>query len=241
MEMEKLGENEITRMLDFITENELDYQYIDNGIFRPYFTTYDNKKIYLGKNEGMYIICTYDPEKDKPGINGAWQWETIQNVMQIIERLKQRDESIYKVYWELTTNSIEIPFDVQNYNNEWHEEFKESEGYTKEQDSLCTYVVFESNDYEPEIMSPWNTVGSDSLGGFIHDSKPNKLSKLRFEIHPIRTIPGNETYLFKIRCNDDENFPENICYKVVSKKGLRLIRQSIFTEMESFRKKQDKQ
>lgn len=234
--MEKLGENELTRTLEFIKENDLDYQYVDNGIFRPYFITYDNKKIYLGKNEGMYIICTYDSEKDKPGTNGAWEWETVQNVMQIIERLKQRDESIYKVYWELTSNSIEVPFDKQNYNSEWHNEFNESEGYTKEEDSLCTYVVFESDDYEPEIISPFNTVGLDSLGGLLHNSKPNKLSKLKFEIHPIGTIPGNETYLFKLRCNDDESFPEHICYKVISNKGLRLIRQSLFSEMDRFRK-----
>jgi hypothetical protein len=33
MEMPKLSENELTRTLEFIKENELDYQYIDNGIF----------------------------------------------------------------------------------------------------------------------------------------------------------------------------------------------------------------
>ncbi len=234
--MPKLSENELTRTLEFIKENELDYQYIDNGIFRPHFITYDNKKIYLGKNENMYIICTYDPDKDRPG-NNPWEWETVGNVMQIIERLKQRDESIHKVYWELIGNSIEVAFDIQNYNEEWHNEFIESDGYTKEQDSLCTYVVFESDDYEPEIISPFNTIGSDSIGGLIHNSIPNKLSKLRFEIHPIKTIPGNETYLFKVRCNEDETFPENICYQVIGKKGLKLIRQSIFSEMERFRKK----
>ena len=158
--------------------------------------------------------------------------------MQVLEAITARDRSLYKCYWELTTNSIEIPFDAANYDESWHEEFSDADGYTKEQDSLCTYVVYESGEYEPEIMSPWNTVGTDAWGGMIHESRPNKLSKLRFEIHPAGTAKGAETYLFKILCNEDEMFPEHICYKVIGKKGLRLIRQSLFSEMQRFNKKQ---
>jgi hypothetical protein len=156
--------------------------------------------------------------------------------MQVLEAITMRDMSLHKSYWELTSNSIEVPFDKSNYVESWHEEFLESDGYTKEEDSLCTYVVFESDEYEPEIMSPWNTLGSDSIGGLLHESRPNRLNKLRFEIHPIGTAPGSETYLFKIRCNEDDAFPENICYKVVGKKGLRLIRQNLFNEMKRFKK-----
>lgn len=233
--MENLSDAEIKRVLDHIEQNDLDYQYVDNGVFRPFLMAYDSMKIQLHANEESYWMSIYDRSKDKPG-SVPYEWIGFETLMQLMEALKHRDESIYKQYWELTSNSIEVPFDKSNYDERWHEEFAESDGYTKETDTLCTYVVFESEDYEPEIMSPWNTVGSDSLGGILHESRPSRLNKLRFEIHPVRTAPGGETYLFKVLCNDDEKFPEHICYKVVGKKGLRLIRQSLFNEMERFKK-----
>jgi hypothetical protein len=236
MEMEKLSESEIKRLLNHIEENDLDYQYVDNGVFRPFLLAYDNTKYFLSKNEGSIVLTHYDSSKDKPGSNGAYQHTVHPNLMQVLEAITMRDMSLHKSYWELTSNSIEVPFDKSNYVESWHEEFLESDGYTKEEDSLCTYVVFESDEYEPEIMSPWNTLGSDSIGGLLHESRPNRLNKLRFEIHPIGTAPGSETYLFKIRCNEDDAFPENICYKVVGKKGLRLIRQNLFNEMKRFKK-----
>lgn len=235
--MEKLSENEIKRVLDHIAENDLDYDYVDNGVFRPYLLAYDGTKYFLAKNEGRIVLTHYDPKKDRPGTNGAYEHSVHPNLMQILEAITARDRALHKSYWEITANSIEVPFDSANYDDTWHEEFLEADGYSKEQDSLCTYVVFESDDYAPEITSPWNTVGQDSLGGILHESRPNRISKLRFEIHPVGTAKGRETYLFKIRCNDDEMFPEHVCYRVIGKKGLRLIRQSLFAEMEAFKNK----
>ena len=235
METEKLSEGELKRLLDHIEQEDLDYQYVDNGVFRPFLLAYDGTKYFLSKNEGRIVLTHYDPKKDKIGTNGAYEHTVHPNLMQVLEAITIRDKSLYKCYWELTSNSIEVPFDAANYDERWHEEFSESEGYTKEKDSLCTYVVFESEDYAPEIKSPWNTVGLDPYGGLIHESVPNRLTKLRFEIHPVGTAPGRETYLFKVLCNDDEKFPEHICYKVIGKKGLRLIRQTVFSEMEQFK------
>lgn len=241
MQIEKINDSELKRLIDHIEINDLDYIYVDNGIFRPYLLAYDETKYFLYKNEGKIVLTHYDPKKDIPGKNDAYEHMIYDNMMQVIEAITLRDTSLYKNYWELTTNSIEVSFDSVNYDDEWHEEFSESDGYTKEKDSLCTYVVFESDEYEPEIKSPWNTVGIDSLGGLLHESRPNLLKKLRFEIHPMDTKPEQETYLFKILCNEDEKFPEHICYRVYGKKGLRLIRQGLFKEMEIFKKpKNDK-
>ena len=237
METEKLSDAELVRLLDHIEENDLDYDYVDNGIFRPYLMAYDGTRYFVSKNEGRIVLTHYDPKKDRPGNNGAYEHSVHPSLMQVLEAITIRDRSLHKSYWEITANSIEIPFDSANYDESWHEEFTEADGYRKEQDSLCTYVVFESLDYTPEIASPWNTVGSDSLGGLLHESRPSRLGRLRFEIHPAATAKGRETYLFKILCNDDEMFPEHICYKVAGKKGLRLIRQSLFAEMERFKNK----
>lgn len=236
METEKISESDLRRLLDHIEQNDLDYQYVDNGVFRPYLLAYDGTKYFMQKNEGSIVLTHYDPEKDRPGQNGAYHHTVHQNMMQVLEAITTRDRSLHKCFWHLTTNTIEVAFDSANYDESWHEEFAETDGYTKEQDSICTYVVFESDDYEPELISPWNTVGMDSWGGILHESRPNRLSKLRLEIHPVRTQPGRETYLAKIRCNEDEKFPEHICYNVIGKKGLRLFRQSLFSEMERFKK-----
>lgn len=233
--MEKISESELQRILKHIDQEELDYQYVDNGVFRPYLLAYDGTKYFLSKNEGSIILTHYDPKKDIPGKDGAYSHTVHNNILQILEAISFRDKSLYKCYWELTTNSIEVPFDAANYDENWYEEFTNTEGYSKEEDSICTYVVFESEEYQPEIISPWNTLGNEPYGGIIHESKPARLSKLRFEIHPVCTEPGRETYLFKVLCNDDEKLPEHICYKVMGKKGLKLIRKSVFEEMERFR------
>ncbi len=231
-----LEQRDIDRILDFIKESDLDYEYVDNGVFRPFLMAYDSMKIHLHANEGSYWMSIYDKSKDKPG-SVPYEWIRFGTLMQLMEALKHRDEGIYKQYWELTGNSMEVPFEKEGYREDWHEEFTDSEHYTTEEDSLCRYLVFESDEWEPEIMSPWNTVGQDSLGGFLHESKPTRLSKLRFEIHPIGTREGRETYLAKIRCNEDDMFPEHVCYKVIGKKGLKKFKESLFAEMDKFRKK----
>lgn len=58
-----------------------------------------------------------------------------------------------------------------------------------------------------------------------------KVDKLYFEIHPISCQPGNESYLVKLLCNNEEVLKEFINYIVSRKKGLKLLIKTIFDEI----------
>ena len=48
-------------------------------------------------------------------------------------------------------------------------------------------------------------------------------------------MEGQESYLLKLSCNNEEIFKEYINYKVVKKKGLKLLIDNIFKSLESFK------
>jgi hypothetical protein len=65
--------------------------------------------------------------------------------------------------------------------------------------------------------------------------KPEKIDKLYFEIHPVSTLEGRESYMLKILCNNEEIMKEYVTYRVIKRKGLRLLMESIFSEAEKFK------
>lgn len=225
------------RIFDFIKECELDYDIVDNGIIKPHVVSYDGQRFSFHKNEGQYIVVKYDKSKDKEGSSGAYQYYSMKSIAQIMEQLRVYDESIPKRFWEATSNSIDFPFDRANYKEDWYSYLIKDEFYSIEEDSHCKYVVYSNDRYNPEIKSPFNTVGDDSWGGMLHESKPEKISKLYFEIHPVSTMEGRESYMFKILCNNEEVLKEYVTYRIVKRKGLRLFMESLFMELEKFKTK----
>ena len=230
-----IEEKEIERIFQFIRENELDYEIVDNGIVKPHIVAYDDMRFFFHKNEGQYIIVKYDKNKDREGSSGAYQYFNMNSVGQIMEQLKLYDDSIPKRFWEATSNSIDYPFDKNHYNENWYLDLIKDEYYSIEEDQHCKYVVYSNDKYKPEIKSPFNTVGEDAWGGMLHKSKPEKINKLYFEIHPVSTLEGRESYMVKILCNNEEVLKEYVTYRVVKRKGLRLLLESIFIEVEKFK------
>jgi len=117
--MIQIDDREKERIFQFIKENELDYEIIDNGIIKPHLIATDDQRFFFYKNEGQYIISKYDKSKDKPGNSGAYQYYTLQSITQILEQLKLYDEGIPKTFWEATSNTIDYPFDKSNYKDDW--------------------------------------------------------------------------------------------------------------------------
>jgi len=232
--MEIVSKEDNNKILEFIKENDLDYTHIDNGITKPHLMTYDGYKLFFYIYEGKYVVVKYDSEKDKSG-RQAYEYFYFDTMTKILEQLKYYDQSIQKVYWHLVTDSINYPFNKSNYKEDWFLEFQNDNNFSIEEDVHCKYLVYKNEEYKPIIKSPYNTLSEDPLASQIHKVEENKLDKIYFEIHPVSTLEGAETYLFKILMNDDDIFKEYINYRVVGKKGLRLLMESLFKELDSFR------
>jgi len=233
--MIEIENREKERIFQFIKENDLDYEIVDNGIIKPHIIAYDDQRFFFYKNEGQYIISKYDKSKDREGTSGAYQYFNLKSITQILEQLKLYDESIPKRFWEATSNTIDYPFDKTNYKDDWYSDLIKDDNYSIEEDLHCKYVVYSNDKYKPEIKSPFNTVGDDPWGSIIHESKPERINKLYFEIHPVSTLEGKESYMLKILCNNEEVLKEYITYRVTKRKGLRLLMESIFSEAEKFK------
>ena len=230
-----IDQREKERIFQFIKECDLDYEIVDNGIIKPHLIAYDNQRFFFHKNEEQYIVVKYDKSKDREGTSGAYKYYTMKTLPQIMEQLRVYDESITKTFWEATSNSIDFPFDKVNYVDDWYSDLIKDEYYSIEEDTHCKYVVYSNDKYKPEIKSPFNTVGDDAWGSILHESKPEKIDKLYFEIHPVSTLEGRESYMLKILCNNEEILKEYITYRVIKRKGLRLLMKNIFDDAEKFK------
>lgn len=62
--MNNISIDKKTKLLEFISKNELDYKPIDDGIIRFHLSAYDGNKFYLYENN--FIVAKYSIDKDKP-------------------------------------------------------------------------------------------------------------------------------------------------------------------------------
>lgn len=224
-----IKKEDINRINDFITSNELDYQINDNGIIRYHIVAYDDMVFYFYNYNDDYVITKYDKSKDgKPG-QIPYEHFQFKNLQQVLEQLKIYDENIYKQWWYPTNNSAEIGFDSNSYTDEWINDFKEdTDHWNIDSDDKYKYLTYNNPDIKPSLKSPFNTLHEVSP---INDIMYTKVDKLYFEIHPISCQPGNESYLVKLLCNNEEVLKEFINYIVSRKKGLKLLIKSIFDEI----------
>jgi hypothetical protein len=230
-----IDEREKARIFQFVEDCELEYDIIDNGIAKPALEAADGIRFHFHKDGDAYIIAKYDKGKDREGTSGAYSFYRFQTLPQVMEQLKIYDEQIPKTYWVPDSNSIDFPFDKESYEDSWHEWIPKDECYSIEEDSHGKYLAYSSDEYRPELKSPFNTVGEDAWGSILHESKPEKIGRLYFEIYQISGRPKRESYMAKILCNNEEVLKEYITYRIYKKKGLRLFLESFFKEMEAFR------
>lgn len=231
--MEIINNDDRNKLIQFINENDLDYTQIDNGITKPHLVSYDGYKLFFYIYENKYVLVKYDKDKDKPG-KQAYEYFYFDTMPKMLEQLKHYDQSIHKIWWYTVTNSIDYPFDKANYKEDWFEEFTKDNFYSLDENIHCKYITYTNNNYKPVIKSPYETLSEDAWASMIHKSEPKNIDKLYFEIHPISTLEGAEKYEFKLLMNDDDLFKEYINYRVISKKGLRLLIENLFKELETF-------
>ena len=230
--MIELSKSDINRISTFILDNELDYDIIDNGIIRYHIKSYDNMVFYFYNYNDNFVVVKYDKTKDdKPG-QQPYEYFQFKNLQQVLEQLKIYDDNTYKQWWYPTLNSAEIGFDSNSYNDDWVNDFKEdTDHWNINSDDNYKYLTYNNPNISPNIKSPFNTLHEVSP---INNIQFTKVNKLYFEIHPISCQPGNESYLLKLLCNNEEVLKEFINYIVVKKKGLSLLIKNIFDSINNF-------
>jgi len=230
--MEQLTDSEKLRIKDFIEQHDLDFKIVEPGTINKYHLfSFDKKKLFINKYLDKYVVIHYDPKSDKPG-SDPYKYYYYDNLQQVLEQLSVYDNSIPKQYWMPITNSIDIGFNNDGYNDEWCDDFLNGDCWKKEDCDKYKSLVYDDPNYKPKIKSPYYTLDEVSP---INDPMISEVGKLYFEIHPISLTPGEEEYHFKIQSNDEEILKEWINYLIVSKKGLKMFLDTIFSEMEQYK------
>jgi hypothetical protein len=119
----------------------------------------------------------------------------------------------------------------EQYNEDWWDDFV-IPGKNLQERQDFNYITYENYDYRPMLKSPTNTLHEVSP---INELTLTEVEKLYFEIHPVSCQENNERYIFKLLCNNDKIFKEYINYLVFKKKGVRLLVEQLFKDMEQFK------
>jgi len=236
----KISDSDKQRIIDYITENELDYN-ITEGIFRFGLVSYDNQLFNIYKNNEQYVLVKMDPDKDfqaqyDPGVM-AYEYYYYQNLQQVIEQLSLYDNAVYKVWWELLDghnnrpSSANMGFTNEGYTEDWFSDHLTIDKYNVEDyDDQYKYVVYE--DKRPiKVISPHNTLHEVSL---FNNFSMSDMDRLYVEIHPISLKEKNESYLVKILINNEPVLKEWINYRVFKKKGLNLFLEELLNNKNQY-------
>ena len=232
--MNQLNNLNKKKLLAFIKENDLDYTLFDDNIGKFKIISYDNLEFHPYEFNEEYILVKYDKEKDKPGNSSSsvYDYFNFKSIPSLLEALKAHDDSLHKIWYYPILNSAEIGFDKSSYNENWYVDLI-NEHYSIKSDNHSNYVVYDNNDYKPVIKSPYYTLHEVSD---INDEYISTVNSLNFEIHPISCQEGNESYLFKLRYNNEEVLTEYINWMIVRKKGLKIFLKDLFESMQPFKK-----
>jgi len=241
--MEIINDIDKQRVIQFITENELDFTINDEGISKFNVVSNDGKTFFFYKYNEGYVVVKFDSAKEmesvlsnNPGIM-SHEYFNFQNLQQIMEQLSYYDNNLYKTWWQILdgkdTNpqSINMTFDNKNYSDDWFKEFsideKWGEDTWNDEYKIATY----QEKRNIKVISPHNTLHEVSL---FNNYSPDDLDKLYFEIHPISLEDKNESYLVKILINNEPVLKEWINYRVFKKKGLKLFLENLFSNQNKY-------
>ncbi len=222
--MNLISDSDKKRLIDFIDENDLDYNIFESDIAKFQITSYDNLSFTIYSYNDKYIVTKYDKTKDKDGSN-PFEYYEYNTLPQLLEQLAVYDRSLYKNYWEPTANSIDVPFDKNSYLENWYDEFIKDENYKIEEDSAYKYITYNNEKIKPKLISPFNTLHEVST---INVRELTEVNKLYFEIHPVSCRKKNESYFLKILSNNEDVLKEYINYRVAKKRGLKLFLETLF-------------
>lgn len=226
-----IDEDTIQRIINFIEFNQLNYDIVYNDISKFHIISEDKTSFFFYTYNEEFVIVKYDKNKDqlnRPELN-PYEYFMFKTLSAVLEQIKFYDDNLEKSYWFTTTDSIGIDFKSSSYKDDWFEDFKQEAEFSKvEDDDLgYKYFIYDNPKYSPKLKSPYNNLSTFS---FINSEEEQyiKVNKLYFEIHPISCEPGNESYLLKLLCNNEEILKEYINYIVSKKRGLKLLIDELF-------------
>jgi hypothetical protein len=234
--MLQINDNDKKRVYQFIEDNDLDYSVVDNNISKFGVVAEDSMLFNIYNYNNEYQLVKYNKEKDQVGNPGLMPYEYFyyKTLSQLLEQLSSYDKSLEKRYWETTLNSAEVPFNEKTYNDDWVSDFLDTNWKTDKTDRY-QYLVYESFEYKPELLSPHNTLHQVGISNYQYPVQTTKVEKLYFEIHPISCENKREKYFLQLACNNEPVLKEYINYNIVKKKGLKLFLNTMFQSMEKFK------
>lgn len=231
--MEEINNDDKQKIIEFISNNELDYKISNSDIFRFNLTSLDDFKFFFYKLDGIYILSKFDPSKINNTSLIAYQYYKFETLNLLLEQLSFYDKSIEKKYWETTTDVTNLGLDKINYIDDWYSDFILDDNYGLESfDDDYKIIKYNNNNYKPQLKSPYNTLHEVSD---FNEISYTTVDSLYFEIHPISCLNNNEKYLLKLKCNNEEILIEYINYIVNSKKGMINLLNTIFKDLEPFK------
>ncbi len=234
--MNDLNRTEKDKIISYIDSNDLDYSVMDSDVFAFSILSMDNKQFKIYKQDESLLLVKIDLDQLRQYNEGnvmlePYSYFKFDNIPQILEQIKLYDDNLPKTWWLPIIDTIDCG--ILSYNENWYDEFIDY-GFVAEKYGNYTFLEYLNKDYKPEVKSPFNTLHEVSE---LNKLDYSKVDALNIEIQPISCSDKNESYLFKIRCNNDDIFKEYINYKVFRKKGLKMLINETFKMMEKFKVK----
>jgi len=202
------------KIIDFIINEELDYQINNNGLIRFHLQSDDNYKFFIYEYQNSYVVAKNDPIEIK-----KYEYYNFKSLSQLLEQLKIYDSSLPKNYWIPVLESIDDNFNKNTYDEKWYVDFLNDSNFKVETNENYSFLIYENENIKPNISSPFNTLHDVCS---LYKKTYNKIDKLYFEIYPISLENRYEKYYLKLKNNNDEIFKEFINFEIYKKKGLKL-------------------
>lgn len=220
----KTKDSDKKRIIEYITQNELDYKISDNGIFKFHLISDDGYMFQIYDYNDQYVVTKSDKSRH-------FEYYYYKNLQQVLEQLAFYDNNLHKIWWEPIANAIDIGFYKEEYTDDWSKDFTTIDtNWTHIEEDQYRCAVYQKKTHI-KVISPFNTLHEVSA---FNTYKPDDMEKLYMEIHPISVKKGAESYLVKILINNEEIMKEYINYRVKRKKGLKLFLENLFNNKNQY-------
>jgi hypothetical protein len=213
-----LNDKDKNKVIQFVDDNELDYHIIDDDKFKLIAS---NSIVFtIGKYQDNYVVIKYNQELDTGDpINIPYEYYNFNNLNDVLIQFKNYDNGITKTYFIPISNVLDIS--IGKIDDGWYNDLNLDNNWKVSMDDLGEYVYYENSNVKPKVKSPFNTLHEVSE---INDIRYETIDKLYLELHSI----GDDTYLGKILCNNEEIMKEYVNYIIYSKVGIKKFLESIF-------------
>lgn len=232
--MQEIDISQKEMIKSFIDKNDLDLMIVDNGFFKFKVVAMDKVEFSFYIKDKSFILVKYDQSKDISDIlsEEPHTYSQFNNIQQMLEQIKLYDDSLSKSWWSPVSDVTQLGTNIDTYDENWFE-FIIGQKFSKVDGGRnITYLSYTSKEYRPELKSLYNTLHEVSE---INNLEYTTVEGLNIEIHPLNCMDKNESYLFKVQCNNEEVLKEYINFVVYKKKGLKKLVKETFDTMENYK------